>query len=430
VRASRRSSTGQRPFVLGIVGDSAAGKTTVTRGLIELLGRERVTHVCIDDYHRYDRRERLALGMTPLHPDCNHVDIIELHLERLHYGQPILKPVYDHSIGTLVRPEYVLPREFVIVEGLLGFHTPVMRQFYDVKVYLDPTEELRRFWKVRRDTTKRGYTTEQVLTELERREPDSRAFIRPQREYADIAARFMPPAGERAEEAGPHLNVRLTLRPGVPHPNLSYLVGDRQTAGAGIRLIKDGDSLHPVEILEIDGNVTPEHAGRLEEAIWQHLPELSALPADRFGNYLDLYELRHSDPLALTQLLLTCQVLRGKTELAFAEPVAALSRLRVPRETAADWPIAETAQAEATVIAEGASADTAGVLPLARPKPSARPSTRRTSRTAKPAPVSSTTTVDPGAAQQPAQTPTAKVRARFDLPADGSSIAAAPRESS
>ena len=35
------------------------------------------------------------------------MDVIELHLERLHYGQPILKPVYDHSTGALVRPEYV-----------------------------------------------------------------------------------------------------------------------------------------------------------------------------------------------------------------------------------------------------------------------------------------------------------------------------------
>jgi phosphoribulokinase len=288
----------------------------------------------VDDYHKYDRRERTARGITPLNPDCNHLDIIELHLERLHYGQPILKPVYDHSIGTLVRPEYIVPREFVIVEGLLGYHSPVMRQFYDVKVYLDPTEELRRFWKVRRDTTKRGYTTEQVLAELERREPDSRAFIRPQREHADIAIRFLPPAGALAEEAGPHLNVRLTLRPTMPRPDLSYLVQDGRSAATGIRLSKEERSPRAVEILEIDGSVTPDHAARLEEAIWQHLPELSSLPADRFGNYLDLYELRHSDPLALTQLLLTCQVLRGKTELQYAKPVAALSRLRVPKSAA------------------------------------------------------------------------------------------------
>ena len=94
----------QRPIILGIVGDSAAGKTTITSGLVKLLGADRVTHVCADDYHKYDRRERKALNITALHPDCNYLDILELHLERLHYGQPILKPVYDHSTGSLVRP--------------------------------------------------------------------------------------------------------------------------------------------------------------------------------------------------------------------------------------------------------------------------------------------------------------------------------------
>ena len=320
----------------------------------------------MDDYHRYDRRERAARGITPLNPECNHLDIIELHLERLHYGQPILKPVYDHSIGTLVRPEYVVPREFVIVEGLLGYHTPVMRQFYDVKVYLDPTDELRRFWKVRRDTTKRGYSTEQVLAELERREPDSQAFVRPQREHADIAVRFLPPAGGRAEEAGPHLNVQLTLRPTIPRPDLTYLVQDDQSAKAGIRLHKEVDSPQAVEILEIDGGVTPEHAARLEEAIWQHLPELSSLPANRFGNYLDLYELRHSDPLALTQLLLTCQVLRGKTELEYALPVAALSRLRVPQESVEQQTVGAPQATAANAARRAPVAGSAGQVRAAR----------------------------------------------------------------
>ncbi len=166
--------TKQRAIMLGIVGDSAAGKTTLTRGLTRLLGAERVTHICADDYHKYDRAQRAARQITPLHPDCNYLDILELHLERTRSGEPILKPVYDHSTGSLVRPEYVQPREFVIVEGLLGFHSAVMRQFYDVKVYLDPPEPLRKIWKIKRDTTKRGYNTDQVLQELVRRESDSR----------------------------------------------------------------------------------------------------------------------------------------------------------------------------------------------------------------------------------------------------------------
>ena len=51
-----------RPVILGVVGDSAAGKTTITRGLVRVLGDENVTHVCTDDYHRYDRKQRAQLG--------------------------------------------------------------------------------------------------------------------------------------------------------------------------------------------------------------------------------------------------------------------------------------------------------------------------------------------------------------------------------
>ncbi len=319
----------QRPIILGIVGDSAAGKSTLTGGLVKLLGPERVTHVCVDDYHKYDRAERKQLGITPLHPDCNYLDIFELHLERLHYGQPILKPVYDHRTGTHARPEYVRPKEFVIVEGLLGFHTAVMRQFYDVMVFLDPPEAMRREWKIKRDTTKRGYTVEQVLAELERREPDAAAFIRPQRNYADIVVRFYP--GPEGYHDGAHLNVRLTLRPTIPHPDLSYLNADDCKA-CGVRLTLDRDNGKPVDVLEIDGNVSPQHAARLEEAIWQHIPDLRPLPGNEFGEFQERTETRHSDPLALTQLLIVYHLLRkyeDMSTLPMAEPVAALSRLKV-----------------------------------------------------------------------------------------------------
>lgn len=319
----------RRPIILGIVGDSAAGKSTLTGGLVKLLGEDRVTHVCVDDYHKYDRAERRALNITPLHPDCNYLDIFELHLERLHYGQPILKPVYLHTTGTHGRPEYVKPREFVIVEGLLGFHTATMRQFYDVKVYLDPPEAMRRQWKIRRDTTRRGYTVEQVLADLERREPDSEAFIRPQRSYADIVVRFYPDKDEYVD--GAHLNVRLTLRPTIPHPDFSYLTRNGEGNGGSVRLLLERDANRPVDVLEIDGNVSSAQAEKLEAAIWAHLPDLRPLRGSEFGAFQESAETRHSDPLALTQLLLVYHLLRQHSDLGslpMASPVAALSRLR------------------------------------------------------------------------------------------------------
>jgi phosphoribulokinase len=326
----------RRPIVLGIVGDSAAGKSTITRGLVELLGEDRVTHICADDYHKYDRVERARLGITPLHPNCNYLDILELHLERAHYGEAMLKPVYDHSTGSLIRPEYVIPSEFVIVEGLLGFHTQVMRQFYDVKVFLDPPEELRRAWKIKRDTTKRGYNAEQVLAEIDRREADSRDYIRPQREFADIVVRFYSD-GDASDQADSHLNVQLVLRPTIPHPDLSYLFDQDQTQGSGIRLELGRDNGRPVDFLEVDGNVSREHAAELEDTVWKHLPDLRPLRADQFGDYAYGCEVRHSDPLALTQLLITYHLLRAYSkdaQIPFARPIAALNRLQfVPDST-------------------------------------------------------------------------------------------------
>jgi phosphoribulokinase len=316
-----------RPILLGIVGDSAAGKSTITQGLMSILDPQCVIHVCTDDYHRFDRRERAERGITPLDPECNYIDVLEQHLERLRNGQPILKPVYDHTTGTLVRPEYVQPRQFVIVEGLLGFSTATLRQFYDARVYLEPPEDLRRLWKIKRDTTKRGYTTEQVLAELERRETDSREHIRPQRKYADLVVTFYPPYGTPPERAGPNLNVQLVLRPTIPHPDLSYLVDSARNTSSGVRLRLGRDEGRPVDFLEIDGDVAAQHASELEETIWQHLPDLRPVSEEQIGGYQDGRQRRHSPPLGITQLLIAYHLLRKHTDLSQLPDAARLPML-------------------------------------------------------------------------------------------------------
>ena len=152
-----------RPVMLGIVGDSGSGKTTITRGLVRVLGEDQVTHFCTDDYHRYDRRQRAERNITPLDPECNHLDILAQHLEHLRGKEPIMKPVYQHTDGTFGPPDYFVPGRFVVSEGLLGFYNRELSDNFDVRVYLDPPEELRRHWKVQRDCSRRGYTTDQVL---------------------------------------------------------------------------------------------------------------------------------------------------------------------------------------------------------------------------------------------------------------------------
>src|SRR5437660_1779030 len=117
-RAWRRGAGSERPIMVGIAGDSASGKTTLTKGLVDALGRDRITAICVDDYHRYDRVERKGLPFTPLHPACNYVEVMEQHLQLLALGQPVLKPVYNHATGTLDRPVLVEPSAFVIADAL------------------------------------------------------------------------------------------------------------------------------------------------------------------------------------------------------------------------------------------------------------------------------------------------------------------------
>src|SRR5712691_7283433 len=136
-----------RPIIMGIVGDSAAGKTTLSRGIVQILGSENVSVLCTDDYHRYNRQQRKELGITPLNPECNYLDIMAQHLRLLRAGEPILKPRYDHKLGEFGAPDYIVPQHFLIVEGLLGMYRQEMRNSYSVCVYLDPTEELRWRWK-------------------------------------------------------------------------------------------------------------------------------------------------------------------------------------------------------------------------------------------------------------------------------------------
>jgi phosphoribulokinase len=286
-----------RPVMLAIAGDSAAGKTTITSGLVRALGEDQCTAVCVDDYHRYDRAERRRLPFTALHPDCNYVDIMEQQLQLLATGHPILKPVYDHHTGQLTRPEYVEPRRFVIVEGLLPLHTKLAAACFDVTVYLNPPEKIRREWKVRRDTAQRGYTREQVLAELRRREPESDTFIRPQRRRADIVVRFAP-VEQRHDPPSTPLSAELLLRPTIRHPDLSAVL-----AGSGqsmhLKLTRDEDG-RPVDALHIHGYAPREDSQLLEKAIWDGLGAGVEVP----GFLGELDGGQRSEPLAITQLLL------------------------------------------------------------------------------------------------------------------------------
>ena len=292
-----------RPIVLGVVGDSAAGKTTITRGLVRVLGDDNVTHVCTDDYHRFDRKQRAERNITPLHPECNHMDVMAQHLRHLRDGDRFLKPVYQHGDGTFGPLVLVEASKFAVVEGLLGYYTDDLRTLYDVRVYLSPPEELRRKWKVSRDCSRRGYTTDQVLSELDRREPDSAAFIRPQQRYADICVSFLPNPRDDQD----HLDAELILRPSLRHPDLSSVID-----GDGLQLEERNGDLH----LYVPGNLDPGRGTEIENAIWENLHFASHLRTERLGEFTIGTELHRSESLALVQMLLLYHLFTATASVA------------------------------------------------------------------------------------------------------------------
>ena len=82
-----------RPIILGVVGDSATGKSTLCKGIAVILGQDQVSVICTADYHSYYRTERAENGVTALDPKGNNVDILVQHLELLRSWRSILKPI-------------------------------------------------------------------------------------------------------------------------------------------------------------------------------------------------------------------------------------------------------------------------------------------------------------------------------------------------
>jgi phosphoribulokinase len=292
-----------RPIMLCLVGDSGAGKSTLSNGVIAILGPERVTDICLDDYHSLDRVGRQAKQITALHPDCNHLDLIAQHMRLLRHGETIFKPVYDHSDGTFGPPEFVTPTSIMLVHGLHGLFTPELRRQWDVSIFLDPDPTLRVDWKIKRDTSKRGYTREEVLKQLEHRRHDSETHVMPQREKADIVISFKPGDDYEKHPDNTKLNVRILLRHPIPLPDLE----DAITAGEGnggpyIQLERGTDG---TDRLEINGAITDAATRAIEGRIWNHMRTAGHLRADRLGIFMDGATERRSNPLTVTQLVLT-----------------------------------------------------------------------------------------------------------------------------
>ena len=182
----------RKPFTIGIAGDSGSGKDTFSDAIQGLFGKHSVTTLSGDDYHLWDRQKPIWQVMTHLNPMANDLEGFANDLVALTDGESIQSRHYEHKTGRMLRPVCIKSNDFIIASGLHALYLPILRECYNLSVYLDIDESLRQHFKLQRDVHQRGHTVEKVLALLKRREPDSERFVRPQESHADLVLSLQP----------------------------------------------------------------------------------------------------------------------------------------------------------------------------------------------------------------------------------------------
>ena len=172
-------------FLLGVGGDSGAGKHTLARDLQAVLG-DRLALVDGDDDHRWERGDAAWTTFTHLDPRANHLHTQMRALHRLRQGGDVRKPHYDHTDGRFTRPRLWPAARMVGLVGLHPFYLDAQRRLLDLRVFVDAAEPVREARKIARDVADRGKAEAQVRAEMARRQPDAARFVRPQRAHADV----------------------------------------------------------------------------------------------------------------------------------------------------------------------------------------------------------------------------------------------------
>ena len=176
-------------IIIGIAGGTGSGKTTLTRHLKEHFGRD-VTVVGHDSY--YKRQEGKTYEERALqnydHPSAFDTDLLIQHLRELKEGRSIQCPVYsyvDHNRTD--QTVEISPTKVLIVEGILIFQDPVLREMFDIKIFVETDADERILRRALRDVEERGRTLRSVVTQyLTTVKPMLEHYVEPSRKYADI----------------------------------------------------------------------------------------------------------------------------------------------------------------------------------------------------------------------------------------------------
>jgi phosphoribulokinase len=284
-------------FTIGVAGDSGSGKTTFTQGVRSIFGSDLVSTITLDDYHLYDREGQKDRGITALNPAANRIDQLEQDLDLLKKGMPVEKPVYNHNTGKFDPAVTFFPKKILILEGLHTFFTPAIRNNLDFLLFVDPVQELKYDWKIKRDTNTRGYSAEDVKKHIEERKPDYERYIAPQKEYADAVIGIG--YSEYGRELGDVRNVyRVTLsqnrmRHSIQDIDLSldlYSILSLSERNFSLKFATGVQYGHRMGELIVDGELSEHVVKKLEHSI-EHQTKVTPISLFKDREYVTAVDL-------------------------------------------------------------------------------------------------------------------------------------------
>jgi uridine kinase len=177
-------------LIIGIAGGTGSGKTTVVHQIMNELPTSEVGIISQDSYYKetnnlsYEERTKINFD----HPRAIDFELLLRHLKDLKANKPIDQPVY--SFVTHNRTEDTIkthPRKVMIVEGILIFTNPDVRDMFDIKIYVHADSDERLIRRVKRDIAERGRDMNEVLNRYQTTlKPMHEQFIEPTKAFADI----------------------------------------------------------------------------------------------------------------------------------------------------------------------------------------------------------------------------------------------------
>jgi uridine kinase len=179
-----------KPLIIGVAGGTGSGKSTVARNVASALGQASVAFIDMDAYYvdhaQLPFEQRKAVNWD--HPNAFDWDLLVRQLTDLSEGRAIEKPVYDfHNHVRSPAVVRIPPADVIVIDGILLFVDPRVRDLCDVKVFVDADADIRLIRRIRRDMTKRGRPLPEILDQyLSTVQPMHLEFVEPSKRYADV----------------------------------------------------------------------------------------------------------------------------------------------------------------------------------------------------------------------------------------------------